>query len=101
MTYGVWWLFLASLNAAELQIDARIPAEIVAGGKSLGVVYAGTMVNVEVDERLSEIVVLTHGTPQTVKVDFTSGAIQLFIGRTGITAGEAPPVPTEPAKTGK
>ena len=92
-----WWLLLASLQAAELQIDARMPAEIIANGKSLGQMLSNTKATISVNDHLSQLVVMTQGNPHTVDVDFTSGPVQLFIGKTGITAGPAPVVLSEPA----
>jgi len=88
----LWTLLIPGALAANLVIEAKVPAEVWVAGQLVGELVMPSELHLEAEPGETEVTLLTNGTPKTVVVDVPeTGLTRVVVGRTGITTGQVPP----------
>jgi hypothetical protein len=89
-----WMLLIPGALAANLVIEAKVPAEVWVAGRLAGELVMPCELHLQTNPGETELTVLTSGTPKRFTVDVPeTGSARVIVGRTGITTGQDAPEP--------
>lgn len=90
----LWMLLAMSAPAAELVVDAQVPAEVWVSGQLVGQLFQPAELRLDVAEGPLPLTILVGGEP--TKLDVAAPAL-VIVGRNGISTGQHDPAAPVPA----